>query len=90
MILEFLKKIFSWIIDTVLGVFDFPVVPAALSDAVNYVLSAMGSGLGIINVFCPIDRIRPAIDLFLAVWLIARSYKILMWVLRKIPVLGID
>jgi hypothetical protein len=31
----------------------------------------------------------PAIDVFLAVWAIEHAYQLVLWVLRKVPLLGI-
>ena len=37
----------------------------------------------------PFDVIRPAIDVFLAVWAVEHAYQLVLWVLRKVPILGI-
>lgn len=44
---------------------------------------------GILNFFVPFDVIRPAIDVFLAVWAVEHGYQLVLWVLRKVPILGI-
>lgn len=41
------------------------------------------------NFFVPFDVIRPAIDVFLAVWAVEHAYQLVLWVLRKVPLLGI-
>ena len=46
-------------------------------------------GTGILNFFVPFDVIRPAIDVFLAVWAVEHAYQLVLWVLRKVPLLGI-
>lgn len=52
----------------------------------KYVVQA---GTGILNFFVPFDVIRPAIDVFLAVWAVEHAYQLVLWVLRKVPILGI-
>ena len=90
MIVDLIKKLLTFVIDTIFSVIDLPVVPDWLVNMINQVFGYMRQGMGIINFFCPLDRIAPAIDLFVAVWLVVHGYKIVMWVLKKIPMLGIE
>ena len=89
MIIGLIKKLLSFVTDTIFSVIDFPIIPAGLAGAIDTMFGYMGEGMGIINFFCPLDLISPAIDLFLAVWIIINGYDLIMWVLRKIPMLGI-
>lgn len=89
MILSLLTKLLSFVTDTIFSVIDLPVVPAGLVNAVNLVLGYMSQGMGIINFFCPLEAISPAIDLFIAVWTVEHAYRLIMWVLQKIPMLDI-
>lgn len=90
MIVNLIKKLLSFVTDTIFSVIDLPVVPEGLVNIVDQVFGYMRQGMGIINFFCPLDRISPAIDLFVAVWLVVYGYRLIMWVLRKIPMLGIE
>lgn len=90
MIVDLIKKLLSFVTDTIFSVIDLPVVPEGLVNIVDQVFGYMRQGMGIINFFCPLNRISPAIDLFVAVWLVVHGYRLLMWVLRKIPMLGIE
>ncbi|MBQ7903540.1 MAG: hypothetical protein IJ362_07405 [Oscillospiraceae bacterium] len=90
MIIDLIKKILSFVTDTIFSVIDLPVVPDGLVSAVNMVLGYMQQGMGIINFFCPLSAISPAIDLFIAVWTVEHSYRLVMWVLQKIPMLNIQ
>lgn len=89
MIIELIKKLLTFVTDTLFSVIDLPVVPAGLVNAVNLVLGYMSDGMSIINFFCPLSAISPAIDLFIAVWTIEHSYRLVMWVLQKFPMLNI-
>lgn len=90
MIINLIKKLLTFVTDTIFSVVDFPIVPAGLTSAIETLFNYMQSGMGIINFFCPLDMISPAIDLFLAVYIVLHSYDLIMWVLRKIPMLSID
>ena len=68
---------------------DFPIVPAELTTLVNKLFEYIQAGTGILNFFVPFDVIRPAIDVFLAVWAVEHAYQLVLWVLRKVPILGI-
>lgn len=90
MIIELIKKLLTFVTDTIFSVIDLPAVPPGLASAVDTMFMYMRQGMGIINFFCPLEAISPAIDLFIAVWAIIHVYDIVMWVLRKIPMLGIE
>lgn len=90
MIINLIKKLLSFVTDTIFSVIDLPIVPPGLVSAIETMFDYMQQGMGIINFFCPLDAISPAIDLFLAVWIVINGYDIIMWVLRKIPMLGIE
>lgn len=90
MIINLIKKLLTFVTDTIFSVIDLPVVPAGLTDVVVQIFGYMQQGMGIINFFCPLEAISPAIDLFIAIWVVIHGYDVVMWVLRKIPMLGIQ
>lgn len=80
----------SWVLSPIINLLDFPAIPAGVAGLFEQVFEYMRSGMVIINWLCPINLITPAIDVFLAVFLIEHGYKLVMWVLRKIPMFGIS
>lgn len=86
---NFLSGLWETVTSSIFSVLDFPAVPVGLVTAVNYLFDYMKQGMRIINFFCPIDSIKPRLRLFIAVYTALHTYKIIMWVLRKIPMLGI-
>ena len=86
---NFLSGLWETVTSSIFSVLDFPAVPSGLVTAVNYLFDYMKQGMRIINFFCPIDSIKPRLRLFIAVYTALHTYKIIMWVLRKIPMLGI-
>lgn len=87
--LTLIQKIAHLCLKPLIALFDFPVVPAELVTLVNKLLKYMQVGTGVLNFFVPFDIIRPAIDVFLAVWAVEHAYNLVLWVLRKVPLLGI-
>lgn len=90
MIINLIKKLLTFVTDTIFSVIDIPIVPVGLSNAVETLFSYMREGMDIFNFFCPLQAISPAIDLFIAVWAVINGYQLIMWILRKIPMLGIE
>ena len=84
MILNLVLSLFSTVIDFILGLVGFPDVPAELVSITNTVFDYMQAGMSIFNFF------KPALDVFLLVWIAAHTYKLVMWVLRKIPFFGMS
>ena len=70
MMLTLIQKLAHLCLKPLIALFDFPVVPAELTTLVNKLFEYIQAGTGILNFFVPFDVIRPAIDVFLAVWAI--------------------
>lgn len=87
--LTLIQKLAHLCLSPLIALFDFPVVPAELTMLVNQLFEYIQAGTGILNFFVPFSVIRPAIDVFLAVWAIEHGYELVLWVLRKVPLLGI-
>lgn len=81
---------FGWIFSPILDVLNFPAVPAELQSIIDTLFHYMSDGMGIFNFFCPLSMIRPALAVLVAVWAVEHGYHVLMWVLRKFPMLGIN
>lgn len=68
---------------------NFPAVPAELQSIIDQLFGYMADGMGILNFFCPLSMIRPALAVLVAVWAVEHGYHIVMWVLRKLPFVGV-
>ena len=86
---ELIKSFLGWILSPIIDLLNFPALPAGVVDILNKGIEYMGAGMGIFNFFCPLSGIKPVVIAFLAVWGIEHGYHMLMWVLHKIPFLGI-
>lgn len=79
----------SWILSPILDVLNFPAVPAELQSIIDTLFGYMADGMGILNFFCPLSMIRPALVVLGAVWAVEHGYHVIMWVLRKLPFVGV-
>ena len=86
---KIISGFFSWVFSPIINVLNFPVIPAELVDIIAYVIGIMEGGIYLFDFFCPIDAILPAIYMFLSVWTIKHGYDMVMWILRKIPFIGV-
>lgn len=87
--LVLIQKLAHLCLQPLIALFDFPVVPAELTLLVNKLFEYIQAGTGILNFFVPFNVIRPAIDVFLAVWAVEHGYELVLWMFRKVPLLGI-
>ena len=89
MIIELIKKLLTFVMDTIFSVVDLPVIPPQIGDAVNWFFDLLLQGMSIVNWLLPLDLIAPGIDLIVALFLLEHGYRLVLWVLQKIPMLGI-
>lgn len=90
MIQRAIKALGKIVTDSIFAVIDIPAIPQELVDIVNDVFDYMKQGMSIINFFCPLDKIAPAIDIFVLIFACVQAYKLIMWTLRKIPLFGVS
>lgn len=75
--LTLIQKLAHLCLKPLIALFDFPIVPAELTTLVNKLFEYIQAGTGILNFFVPFDVIRPAIDVFLAVWAVISIHALL-------------
>ncbi len=64
--------------------------PESLVDSINHVLDVIFSHLDWLGMFIRLDTIKTLIPLVIFVITFEYTYHIVMWVIKKIPFLGID
>ena len=89
-LMGFIETLLTWAVDLIFTVVKFPPPPVGLVDAFNLMFQVIQSGLGIVDFFLPLHVIYEVLSAWFAVWSVLHSYHALMWVLRKIPMLGIE
>lgn len=88
-IIKLVTGFLSWILSPILDVLNFPAVPAELQSIIDQLFGYMADGMGILNFFCPLSMIRPALAVLVAVWAVEHGYHVIIWVLRKLPFVGV-
>ena len=90
MILKLMMKLFDFIGGLIMKFVQLPIFPDEMGAALQTVFEWMGAGMGIINFFCPLDAIAPAIAFLGLVYAGQKVYHLVMWVLQKIPMASIS
>ena len=80
----------SWVMDLLFGFVTLPMFPPQVAEVMAYILTWVAAGMGILDFFCPIDAIFPALIFFLVLSTSEGLYHMIMWVLNKIPIIDID
>ena len=89
LIVESILNLFSSALKLIFGWISLPELPAEISSVVNQLIEYMKSGMCIVFLFFSIDLIRIMLPLVIVVANFDKVYKLVMFVLRKIPFLGI-
>ncbi len=87
--IKLLKKLVSLILSPLIALIDFPVVPDGLNEYIDKFLGYLRGGMAFISYFLPMTLVRTLITFVIACEIFIFSYHIVMWILRKIPMLGI-
>lgn len=88
MIIKLLFEMVIGLLDLVFGWVSFPAMPEAISSALDVVLGAMSSAMGFVWLIVPRELVVIVIPIILVVENFDRLYSIVMWILKKIPFLG--
>lgn len=90
MVLFILIAAFIAIIVAYVIAIEFPSVAPQLSSAIDAIIYYLGQAMDIVWLFVPKEITITLMTLAIAVDVIVLGYKFIMWILRKIPVAGID
>lgn len=92
MIIEAFIKLITGILN-VIWVVEIPSLPESVQGAFDTFLSYAGNAVGFLAFFIPspvLKLIGVLGGVYLAAYAVYEGYKLVMWVLRKIPALGIQ
>lgn len=82
LIIALLNIVFSWV--------NLPAMPAAVDEAFTLLLSYMQAGIGFVWLIVPRELVLVVVPVILILSNFDKLYTVVMWVLRKIPFLGIE
>ena len=89
MILESVLNLFSHAIKLIFGWVNLPDLPDAVLGPIGFLGGFMNMGMSFVVLFLDIEFVKIMIPLVIAVANFDKMYKLVMFVLRKIPFLGI-
>lgn len=90
MIISGLLSIVKVLINLLFGWVNLPQVPEAVTSVVDTLFTYMQQGIGIVWLFVPQALVKVLLPLVILVHNFDHLYKLGMWILRKIPMVGID
>lgn len=91
MIIEALCWLVESLLNGILALLDvLPDFPAEFVQIINDFFALIFDNLYLISFFVRMDTIKIAIPILLVIINFERVYKFIMWILRKIPALGIE
>lgn len=88
-----IKGLFSLIIsllNVVFGWVNFPAMPEVVDTAFQTLLQYMTAGIGFVWLIVPRELVLVVVPVVLVLSNFDKLYSVVMWVLKKIPFLGIE
>lgn len=67
-----------------------PALPSELGTVLNYVFGILSTGFGILNTFCYANVVVALWGFSLVLFNVEKAYKLVMWVLKKIPMFSVS
>ncbi len=89
MIVESVFNLFSSALKLIFGWISFPDLPGNVQDLVEQLFTYMRSGMGFLFIWFDMGLVRLMLPFVLVVMNFDKVYKLVMFVLRKIPFLGV-
>lgn len=89
MLVEMLMYSIYSLVNLLTNAIHIPELPEAVYDSVDIILSFVSQSLGILSVYVDLPYLLLLLSLVLALDVALFAYYVLMWVLRKIPLLNI-
>lgn len=91
MLMEGLCWLVENILNAILSLLDvLPDFPAAFIEIVDKFFNLIFDNLFLLSFFVRIDTIKIAIPILIVVLNFEHVYRFIMWILRKIPMLGVE
>lgn len=90
MIIKGLFELFYSMITAVFSFVNLPQLPEEVQSVVDSLFQFMGQGINLIGFFCHPSLIKVLVPLTIVFLNFEKLYKLVMFVLRKIPFINID
>lgn len=87
MIIQFILDLLLKVVNAILSFLDvLPSFPSSLVNGINTIFSYMTSAINMVNFILPFDNVKVAIPIAIAVINFENIYRMVMWIVRKLPV----
>jgi len=90
MIFEVILNAIQAILFLALGFINIPQFPADFVNGINNIFDLIFDNLSMVSLFLPWSIITVGIPLLLVIINLDKLYSALMWILRKIPMIGMN
>lgn len=90
MLIETLMDIFYSVFAFLLTPIDIPNLPDKFYDVIDVVFGYMSDGIAVLSVYTHIEYLTLLFSIIIAVDVGMLLYRMIMWILRKIPLLSIS
>lgn len=90
MIISALLNIVRSLIEILFGWVQLPAVPESITNVVDTLFTYMQQGIGILWIFVPQDLVKIILPLVIIIHNFDHLYHLGIWILKKIPMIGIE
>lgn len=90
MLIENVVNAFWSLLTTLLNWIQIPQLPESISGAFDQFFSILNSATSFAGFVLPGSILTPVLVVFLVLYALDHGYPVVMWVLRKIPFVGIE
>ncbi|RHP67113.1 hypothetical protein DXA59_14445 [Clostridium sp. OF03-18AA] len=90
MILEAVFNLVSGLVKLVFGWINLPDLPDSITSVIDELFALISGSVGIIGIFVDLNMVKILLPVLLIVINFDEVWKFTMFILRKIPFLGID
>lgn len=90
MIISALLNVVRSLIEILFGWIQLPAVPDTITTVVDTLFTYMQQGIGILWIFVPQDLVKIILPLVIIIHNFDHLYHLGIWILKKIPMIGIE
>lgn len=90
MLFETILNALKGLLQTLLGWINIPSAGEEFQNGISYFTTMLESGQSLIDLFIPWSLVKFGLPLLIVVVNFEHVYSFIMWILRKIPMLGIE
>lgn len=90
MIIELLFDFVLTLLEFLFGWVEFPAIPAPIEDALYTLLNYISGAMDFVFLIVPSEIIFVGLPIVLVVENFDKLYSVIMWIVRKIPFLGME